>query len=205
MEQIKRVVNGFSWPERDIACVAAVFEQMDSIDVVSKYCKEKRLVIQAGGNCGVWPKDLASKFKVVYTFEPDAENFTYLVQNCPEHNIVKIQAGLGAVHGMSGMTGSRKNCGEYWMEGTGFVPILKLDDFIFPYVDLICLDIEGFEHHALTGGLETIKKFKPPILAENKGKGWKYGYEEDDIDLLLKPLGYERVEETHADKIYICK
>jgi FkbM family methyltransferase len=202
---MERKINGFYWPEQDIACSAMVWKQADAIDAVLKYCKDFKLVVQAGGNCGVWPSILSKKFGVVYTFEPDAENFRYLVKNCPEHNIVKFQAALGRLHGMSGMKGSRKNCGEYWMEGQGMVPVLKIDDFIFPSLDLMCLDIEGFEVHALNGAIEHIKRYKPVILAENKGKSWKYGFEEDDIDRFLEPFGYEMIEQIHSDKIYVCK
>lgn len=202
---LERKIRDFYWPESDIACSAMMWNQIGAIDKVSKHCKNFNLVVQAGGNCGVWPSHLAKKFKLVYTFEPDSENFGFLVKNCPEKHIVKMQAGLGKIHGMSGMKGSRKNCGEFWMEGPGFVPILKIDDFRFPFLDLICLDIEGFEMHALEGAIEHIEKYKPVILAENKGKAWKYGFEEDDIDRLLAPFGYDMVEQIHSDKIYACK
>jgi hypothetical protein len=45
--------------------------------------------------------------------------------------------------------------------------MLRIDDFEFENVDLVWLDVEGLEFEALKGAEETIKEWKPWILAEN--------------------------------------
>src|SRR5690348_7833841 len=61
-------------------------------EAYTKYLTNHRLVIQAGGNCGMYPVLFSQLFEQVYTFEPDPLNFYTLVQNCQSDNIVKIQA-----------------------------------------------------------------------------------------------------------------
>ena len=48
---------------------------------VLKYVSNFTTVIQAGGNCGLYPRLYANMFNWVYTFEPEPMNFYCLVQN----------------------------------------------------------------------------------------------------------------------------
>ena len=42
---------------------------------IAECCKERNLVIQAGGNAGYYPKQYSKLFNTVVTFEPDHRNF----------------------------------------------------------------------------------------------------------------------------------
>lgn len=204
---MERQINGFYWPEQDILHAFTAWKGAP-VGAVDPFLKEKRLAVQAGGNCGIVTRELAKRFGVVYTFEPDAENFRYLTRNCPEPKVAKIQAALGEVHGMTGMKGTRQNCGEFFLEGQGFVPVLKLDDFVFPFLDLLYLDCEGFEPLVLRGGMQAIRAHKPVIFCREQTKAWKYGFEDDDIDRMLGKEGYAIVHEEKVEpfpfKVFAC-
>ena len=43
---------------------------------ISELCENKNLVIQAGGNAGLYPKQYSRLFQSVITMEPDHKNFT---------------------------------------------------------------------------------------------------------------------------------
>lgn len=60
------------------------------------------------------------------------------------------------------------NRGAWWTESGGITPSLRLDDFDFPALDLIYLDVEGAEPRVLKGARETIEKFHPVIVVEYK-------------------------------------
>lgn len=160
-----------------------------------KYCKKFEVVVCAGGCQGMYPRLFSDMFQTVYTFEPDPLSFYCLVNNCQKDNIVKIQAALGYINKMIGINRvSKENVGMNKVSENGIVPMMTLDTFDFPSLDLLQLDVEGFEIHILEGGLRTIQKHLPVITCEN-------GYEL--IAKFLLPLGYERVDQSRSDTVYV--
>lgn len=159
--------------------------------------KHKRTVIQAGGNQGMYPRILAEHFHNVYTFEPDALNFYCLSRNCLKDNVYKFQAALGnhnatvdlerRIMGNTGQHTVRENI-------PGHIPILKLDDLNVRDVDMIWLDVEGYEYKVLLGAVRTIQQFKPLIMAERGGS--------TDIKNLLTPYGYKEVRRSVSDTVW---
>ena len=160
-----------------------------------KHCKKFDTVVCAGGNQGMYPRSFSNIFSIVYTFEPDPLSFHCLVNNCQSENIVKIQAALGNSHDMIKVIRdpTMTNVGTHTVDNGGFIPQLKIDDFNLFSVDLIQLDIEGYEIEALRGGMTTIEKFKPLITVERTNPS---------IESLLFPLGYKYVDNSYADTFY---
>jgi hypothetical protein len=79
---ITRRGRDWLWPAYDTELIK-VFDQVDDIDKILEYCPNRRVAIQAGGACGVWPWRLAQEFETVITFEPDWVNFQCLSVNAP--------------------------------------------------------------------------------------------------------------------------
>jgi len=167
------------------------------------HVKKFDLVVQAGGNLGLYPRLLANRFKMVYTFEPDPLNFHCLVNNCQLPNIIKINAALGEEAGFCHiLLNHRSNVGMHRVHANdegdfeGF-PIMSIDSFNFPTCDMICLDTEGYEYHILKGAVKTIEKFKPVITAENK----------DGANVLdiIGPFGYKAVDQSVSDTIFVAE
>lgn len=198
---IKR--NGFWWPKRDKECRSVVFNTAgDMLTAIAK-CRNKRLVVQAGGNCGVWPAWLAGVFDSVVTFEPHPENFHCLLANVPA-NVIPCQAALDEKHGSISMSGDPKNCGAYQVEHSGSgIPSVTIDSFdLTP--DYIVLDIEGLELKALKGAAETLARAQPVIQLEDKGLSEKYGTGKGEVvDYLIQEFGYKVEAEIHRDVILV--
>ena len=199
-------IAGFWWPDNDTDCNPAVLKEVYKIALLDQYLEEKRVVVQAGGNVGVFPREMAKHFGAVYTFEPEAANFNCLARNCPESNIIKFQAGLGSNHEQIQVGVSRpdlkNNCGAYQVTGTGITPTIMIDDLELPACDLIYLDIEGYELFALQGGYETIKKYHPVIVIENKQLPLMYDVEpEQVVDFLVGEFHYEVKERVMRDVV----
>lgn len=162
---------------------------------IQKYVKNFEFVVCAGGNQGMYPALLNSMFKVVYTFEPDPLNFHCLVNNCQSDSIVKINGALAEKNKMIHVKRhDPKNTGCNTIEDSGFIPAFALDNFDFPALDLIYLDIEGYEYNALQGAKETINKWKPAIFAERADK--------PEIIEFLSSFGYEMREKSVSDQIF---
>ena len=87
--------DGWCWPKDDVNTWAFLLKHFDLPQQISNHVSNKRVVVQAGGNCGLYPKQYGKLFDTVYTFEPDWLNFYCLVRNCPDDNIIKAQACLG--------------------------------------------------------------------------------------------------------------
>ena len=203
-----KLINGFYWPDHDKYCHPVVPNQLSDLDYALKYTKDTKTCVQAGGNVGVWPKKLSTIYDTVYTFEPDPENFNCLCRNCPEHNIVKFNAGLSNAHEMITVKSPNKaeelNCGAYQVFKGGVIPTFKIDDLNLKSCDLICLDIEGYELFALQGAMYTIEKFKPVIALEQKKLPIMYQENpEAASEYLIKGHNYEVVERIHRDIILV--
>lgn len=166
-------------------------------DWVKKYTKKFDVVVQAGGNHGVYPLLLSRVFKIIYTFEPDPLSYFCLVNNCQQDNIVKINAALGSEPDLiSIFHQTEQNTGMHYVvyNENSFVPQLKLDGFYFKNVDLLFLDVENYELNVLKGALETIQKHLPTIILENNS---------EEIENLLKSFGYILAETQKQDSVYI--
>jgi FkbM family methyltransferase len=171
---------------------------------ISEHVKNRRVVVQAGGNNGLYAKQYADLFETVYTFEPVPELFYCLNRNITKDNVFKFQACLGDNHVQVGL--GRKvdnNAGSANVFGSGVTPTLMIDDLGLNNCDLIHLDIEGFEFFALKGASKTINKFKPVIVLETAGWSPRYGISTLDILKLLKDFGYKMSADVQGDIVFI--
>ena len=163
-----------------------------------EYVKEKSIVVQAGGNCGLYARFYGNHFKQVYTFEPQADNFKCLTLNCQGDQYRIYNCGLGKdfrnVSLKHPATAKRSNMGVWQVveDPSGDVQIITIDSLNLDRCDLIHLDIEGYEPNALLGAEQTITKFKPVLILEE-------GHGED----IAKMFGYKLVEKLSRDWIFL--
>jgi len=143
------------------------------------------VVVDAGANIGIYSEFLArcvGATGVVHSFEPSPENFRRLRAATHRLSNVRVcQSALGERSGRSKLyLSSELNVDHrtYATEGdarrTVPVEIIALDDYFKPgeRVDLVKMDIQGYEFHALRGANR--------VLADNPGiklflELWPYG------------------------------
>lgn len=196
-------IKGWHWIETDSGAWDGPKKDWETShkNCIEKYCKDYHTVIQAGGNQGMYPKLLSRIFDHVYTFEPDSLNYETLKLNCPDRNIIKTNAALGKENGWCLVKRlTMQNTGMHKVEFSNTQtpdksPMYKLDDMIFDRVDLIMLDLEGYEYFALQGALMTIKKFKPVIFIERPST---------EIRNLLGGIGYWSVMQSAMDEVFVA-
>jgi FkbM family methyltransferase len=163
---------------------------------ILKHCKNFRVVVQAGGGCGMYPRLLSNIFDVVYTFEPDEHNFYCLVQNCYDRKITKFNAAVGPTSSLISTyacTDSNRGTSKVEERGNSYIPQMTVDEIKYRYCDLLMLDVEGYELEALKGAMETMHKFNPVVFVEC---GWR-------VTDWMKNLGYEAVDNAAVDTIFI--
>lgn len=187
------------WPKSDISCWKHLNKKtfFDFPKKVAGLTTRKNMIVQAGGNCGIFPKQYASLFDVVITFEPDPVHFTCLSYNVPEKNVFKFQACLGNNTDPKGIDFNYELGIENWGAkktiNSGIIPQITLDSLnLNP--DVIHLDIEGYEGIALEGMIQTIKRCRPLIVLETNDWCNSYGWSQEKIDRILFDLGYKIIE-----------
>lgn len=203
-----RLERGLLWPEHDTACAAVVFDTIPDMDLALRYVKGWEVAVQAGGNMGVWALALARHFQRVITFEPDPTNFTALSWNtAQETSILALPFALGERSGgwCSTETPPREdnNAGAVRLSQGNTVPVTSIDSLNLQDCDLIYLDIEGYELHAIRGAAETIRAFQPVVAFEDKGLSRHYGVEKGKAEAYLIDLGYRVVARPHRDVIMV--
>ena len=143
------------------------------------------VVVDAGANIGIYSQFLSrcvGPTGVVHSFEPSRENFTRLQSAMRKLANVRLsQAAVGEYSGKSKLyVSDRLNVDHrtYRTEGDSRravpIDIVALDDYFKPgeRVDLIKMDIQGYELHALRGANR--------VLADNPNaklllEFWPYG------------------------------
>lgn len=198
VDGVKPTEQGWLWPAEDNGVWDGPKENWPQFkSYIQENVRGKKVVVQAGGACGMYPFLLSHMFETVYTFEPSFINFHCLVHNTPKQRIVKFNAALGLTHEMVEVVyADKSNVGTNTvkMHEEAFVPTLLIDDLDLAACDFIQLDIEGYEYNAIMGAQFTIKKFKPLISLEN-------GHTQD-LRILMESMGYILDKEIHADSFW---
>lgn len=211
----------WKWPDEDESLAGDLPTLLHVPTEVFPYVPEprRRVCLQAGGAIGAWPKYFSRMFEQVYTFEPYPPSFHCLTVNVPELNVYKFNAALGEKRGLVYMdfpehrqrseTGKeniggfrcfRSDRADLTMELAN-IPTLRIDDLELPVLDLLYLDLEGYELFALRGGIQTIARCRPTIVMEDKGGCMTYGHKIGDVEkYLIANVGYQTVKRFHGNR-----
>ena len=150
-------------------------------------------VVDIGANIGYFTAHLARLVGdggTVHAFEPEPANFALLTANMGANGLAWVrlhQAAVGAQPGTATLHTSEYNGGMHRLyesvccTGPGFdVPVLRLDQVLAgAHVDLIKIDIEGYEPAALLGAedclranprLKIVSEYCPASMLEAGGQ-----------------------------------
>lgn len=172
--------------------------QFTKYQAALKYVKQRRVAIDVGAHIGQWSRNMAEDFAQVQSFEPVpayAECWRANIGAVP--NAVLHPVALGLEEGTVSLT-----CGTPGSHGDTYVapketanavhdvPMRTLDSFGFQNVDFLKCDCEGYEAFVMRGCEQTIRRWKPCIIVEQKPKmAQKFGLGETDAVKLLQSWG----------------
>lgn len=163
---------------------------LDGIYNIGGFIPERnQLVVDVGANFGDtaiwWAKTFGSK---VIAFEPLIDVYKELLENIKlnDAEVVAYNVAVGNGEEINGHTDRNM----FSFGGDTQVKTVRLDDYSFDRVDLLKIDVEGFEFEVLQGAKNMITKYKPKIIIETHSTDLRYVCNE-----FLSSLGYSlRIE-----------
>ena len=178
------------------------------LKAVEQFLTADSVFIDIGANIGLYTLFAANAINEngqVISFEPFTPNFNSLTKNVSLNNFSTIcleKMAIGAKDGLINLyyDEKEKNLGmassitlEKGVQEE--VKLTALDSYLetksLAKIDLIKIDIEGFEYAALLGMRNTLTKFRPTLLIEIL-KSTKSANHKSNCEQLLTSLGYHK-------------
>jgi len=178
--------------------------QPQHIQAVLEICRSRRLAVDVGAHVGFWSYYLALNFRAVHAFEP-SEAFAHCFErNVRAKNVVLHRAALGAEEGSVALETVAGNSGATHVRpgAAGDVRMRRLDDYGFENLDLLKVDVEGYERRVLTGARDTLVRCKPVVIVEQKDFASRYGDERFAAADFLRSLGAQQLGQVVQDLIF---
>lgn len=154
----------------------------EMVELFKTLLEPSDVVLDIGANIGCTALLFGGLASQVYAFEPSETTYAFLnknVSNSGLKNVALENFGLGDEVGSFELTYSPRNrSGGFVSNRTQAsrghslesISIRLLDEFVeskgLAKVDLIKIDVEGFEAHVLRGSREVLQKFKPTVVLE---------------------------------------
>ena len=166
-------------------------------DNALNHVQKWRTCIDIGSNIGQWTRPLAEKFRSVVCFEPNPNFVECFRRNIDEKNVILWQYALSnKVHSASQDFNSTQ-----LKNAPGDIKCRTLDSFGLTEVDLVKIDVDGYEVPLLQGARDTLKNNNPVICIEMKRK--KRTKITQNADAILQELGYRHKNVVRSDEIWL--
>lgn len=196
---MKLMHNGWYVPEDDQKITFVLSNDTDKTNpsYEGKYREQilnqipnKRTFVDVGANVGIWSYHLHNKFSKVFSYEPSRQNLECLKLNVANLTEIREKAVANFI-GEAEFHQAGKNCGDGKLCRPGInasyvVPVVTLDSENLTNVDLIKIDVQGWEYEVLQGAKETIKKHQPWVIFE-------VNQDIDECCQFMESLNYETI------------
>jgi FkbM family methyltransferase len=166
----------------------------------------RALAVDGGANVGAWSRVMAQHFAAVHSFEPNPDAHACLARNVADWNIGDVVTthgqGISDRHefvSIGTREGARTVTGK--IVGKGNIECVTIDSLNLPACSFLKLDVEGYEAQALTGARETIRKYQPWIMIENRPARFGFLRRASRPERILRDHGYSVVEKIGDDQL----
>ena len=173
------------------------------------HCKVRNIkfktVLDVGAWCGTWSLAMQKYAENISCYEPDKTHFACLEKNLePFNNVSLYNCAIGNEEGFVKLTEETATQNTRVIQEKGDTKICTIDSLNLDNVDLIKIDVEGFEMEVLKGATETIKNAQY-IMIELNNNTKKYGSSNIEIEKYLPTLGFKMLIKFWPDIIYYRK
>ena len=200
-------VNDFWVPSNDVHIEqwksGSPFTQNKCLNKFIKYCesqtKKMKTVIDVGAWCGTWAKAIEPFAKKVIAFEPDKTHFECLQRNCTINCTPRMEA-VGAQLQEVSLTEDNFTQAKR-VDEKGNIRMITLDHMAYEDVDMIKIDVEGYEMEVLKGATKTLESVKY-LMIELNNNTKKYGSNNIEVEKYIVSLGFKVLMEHWPDKVF---
>ena len=200
-------VNGFWVPSNDVHIQdwkdGKPFTQNKCLNKFLKYCesqhKQFNTVIDIGAWCGTWAKAIEPFAKKVIAFEPDNVHFECLQRNCTINCDPRMEA-VGSELGQISLTEDNFTQAKR-VKKQGGIRMITLDHMDYKKIDMIKIDVEGYEMEVLKGATKLLDNVQY-LMIELNNNTKKYGSSNTDVERYLGSIGFKVLMEHWPDKVF---
>ncbi|MCA6379088.1 MAG: FkbM family methyltransferase [Cytophagales bacterium] len=178
--------------------------ELESYKKLFDHVRATSICIDVGSNIGYVALVMATIARQgrVIGFEPDSSNYNRLMENFELNNLPNVQVynlGLGEKCSIEGMEVNPESTGRNKImlgKSDNKVKIVSLDEQLknisLDVINLIKIDVEGYELKVLKGGKATLTKYLPIIFIEIDDRNLAcYGDRPEELVSLLSEIGYK--------------
>jgi FkbM family methyltransferase len=166
------------------------------------FVTSRRRALDVGAHVGLWSRWLVGEFDWVNAFEPLPEHAELFRRNVNGSNWTLHELALGAHAGLVGIKPCVGDTGRAHVCVGNEVSLQTLDSYGFADVDLIKIDVEGYELAVVVGGSQTLKRNKPIVVIEQRGcEVTNFGEQRDQALAYLQGIGMRRLKRVGHDWI----
>ena len=202
-------INGFWVPSNDIHAEqwrqGQSFTQNKCLKEFLEWCRSRdkkfNTVLDIGAWCGTWSAEFAPYCKKIYAIEPDQTHFECLLKNLSSFdNIELLDYAVGDIETRVSLTDDDFTQARR-IYSIGNILMKTVDSFKFEDVDLIKIDVEGFEMNVLRGAKDTLKDCNF-LMIELNNNSKKYNSSNAEIEKYLQELGFTTLIDKWPDKVF---
>jgi FkbM family methyltransferase len=166
-------------------------------------CRLRRVAVDVGAHVGLFSYWMVRDFAQLVAVEPVEAHRACWVVNVPARpGDVLHGCALGAAEGAVRMEGEAASTGGTRVAGPGSIRMATLDSFQLPVIDLLKIDVEGYELEVLQGGAETLARCRPVVCVEQRPRQVaSFGHGAADAVDLLARLGARVVWTDRRDYV----
>tara|TARA_E500000178_G_scaffold181398_1_gene180099 strand:+ start:167 stop:742 length:576 start_codon:yes stop_codon:yes gene_type:complete len=177
-------------------------------DILLKHVADRKLrrIIDVGAWWGPWSLFWQPHAERLEIFEPNKRILPMLEHNISTYdNCTLHKTALGESRGTVSMGYDTHSGTNHVTDPKGDTGINTLDSYNFDNVDVIKIDVEGYEMPVLRGAEHTIMTNSPMIQIEGNKSGQRYGIHKKQIPELLTSWGMTRIEKKWPDQVWTFK
>ena len=189
------------------------FMQDRCLNSFLQYCesqnKKFKRVLDIGAWCGTWSVAMEKYAHNIDAFEPHKIHFACLEKNVARFSdrIKSHRIAIGNKEDSISLT-TEDATQNTRVDGTGEILMHTIDYYNYTDVDLIKIDVEGYEMRVLEGAKKTItfndenQSNVQYIMIELNNNTKKYGSSNLEIEKYIKNLGFKILIKTWPDIVF---
>ena len=200
-------VNGFWVPSNDVHIQDwkknKNFTQSKCLEKFITHCKNNDVkfnhILDIGAWVGTWTTAMNEFCGRVVAFEPDPVHYECLVKNCPD-DVETHQLAVGNEQKMISLSEDNFTQAKR-IVGEGSIPMVTVDSLKLDDVDLIKIDVEGYEMEVLKGAENTLENVNY-LMIELNNNAKKYGSSNLEIEKFLRKMKFEVLIKVWPDVVW---